>query len=123
MSITISTTGQVMATEGRNVSSARIETTKPEIKPLLTTEIPEKSAESISQSSQELQESIRELQKISDSMEHKVRFNVNEELGRIVVKIVDPATDKVIKEIPSADIQKMQLRIKETLGLLFDKQI
>jgi flagellar protein FlaG len=80
-------------------------------------------AEKIARNSNELEESIRELQKLSNSMDRKVQFKVNEELDRVVVKIVDPATDKVIKEIPSADIQKLQIRIRETLGLLFDKQI
>jgi flagellar protein FlaG len=84
---------------------------------------PDTVADRLADNSKALDESIRELQRLSDSMDRRVRFNVNEELGRVVVKIVDPDTDKVIKEIPSADIQKLQIRIKETLGLLFDKQI
>ena len=48
-------------------------------------------------------------------------FNVNEEIDKVVVKIVDPSTNKVIKEIPSEDIQKLQARIRETIGLLVDE--
>jgi flagellar protein FlaG len=123
MSLSLNTVGQTMAMDGRNVSSTRTENTKPEIKPLLVTTEPGLVAEKLAKNSIDLDESIRELQRLSDKMDRKVQFNVNSELGRVVVKIVDPATDKVIKEIPSADIQKLQIRIKETLGLLFDKQI
>jgi flagellar protein FlaG len=123
MSISINTVGQAMAMEGRNVSSARIENAKPEYKPLLVTTEPGVVAAKLARNSHELDESIRELQKLSDKMGRKVQFNVNKELGRVVVKIVDPSTDKVIKEIPSADVQKLQIRIKETLGLLFDEKI
>jgi flagellar protein FlaG len=123
MSISLNTVGQTMATDGRNVSSTRTEITKPEEKPLLITTEPGIVAKKLAENSNDLEESIRVLQRLSDKMDRKVQFNVNNELGRVVVKIVDPATDKVIKEIPSADIQKLQIRIKETLGLLFDKQI
>jgi flagellar protein FlaG len=123
MSISINTVGQTMAMEGRNVSSTRIESATPDTRPSLITTEPEVVAAKLARNSHELEESIRELQKLSDRMDRKVQFNINKELGRVVVKIVDPSTDKVIKEIPSADIQKLQIRIKETLGLLFDEKI
>mgnify|MGYP003426118257 FL=1 len=56
-------------------------------------------------------------------MGRKVQFNVNQELDQVVVTIVDPSTNNVIKEIPSADIQKLKVRIRKTIGLLFDEMI
>ncbi|MBO5137195.1 MAG: flagellar protein FlaG [Spirochaetaceae bacterium] len=82
-----------------------------------------KVAESIVQNLAKVKQDVQELQKISDAMGHEVRFNVNEELGQVVVKIVDPSTDKVIKEIPSADVQHLQIKIRETIGLLIDEKI
>jgi flagellar protein FlaG len=105
------------------MSPARIEGAPPEPKATFVMPDPETVAQRLVDNSSALDESMRELQKLADSMDRRVQFNVNKELGRVVVKIVDPSTDKVIKEIPSADIQKLQIRIKETLGLLFDKQI
>jgi flagellar protein FlaG len=52
-----------------------------------------------------------------------LRFSVNEEINRVVVKVLDANTDKLIKEIPPAEIQRLIARIKETIGLLFDEQI
>ena len=39
------------------------------------------------------------------------------------IKVMDPDTDKVIKEIPPVALQKLQIRIKEALGLLFDEKV
>jgi flagellar protein FlaG len=70
----------------------------------------------------ELEENIRELQKMSDMMDRKIQFSVNKELDRVVVKIVDPTTDTVVKEIPSRDMQNLQVHLRETLGLLVDEK-
>lgn len=62
-----------------------------------------------------------QLQKMSDLVSaRKVLFNVNDELGSVVVKIVDPNTEQVLKEIPSKDIQNLKIRIRKTIGILFD---
>lgn len=81
------------------------------------------TAEDIEQDLEKVKKAVQELQQMSNFLDRKLQFNVNEELGRVVVKVVDSSTDKVIKEIPSAEVQKMQIRIKEVLGLLFDEKI
>ena len=53
----------------------------------------------------------------------RLKFSVNEEIDRVVVKVVDGTTDKVIKEIPPEEIQKLVARIRETIGILFDEEI
>ena len=53
----------------------------------------------------------------------KLQFNVNKELGSVVVKIIDTNTNQVLKEIPSEDMQKLKLRIRKAIGNLFDEVI
>lgn len=66
---------------------------------------------------------VQQLQKVADSMGNKIRFNVNEELGQVVVKIVDPSTDKVLREIPSEDMQQLRITIRHTIGLMVDEVV
>ena len=69
-------------------------------------------------------ETVEEIQKVSDIvLGHKLQFNVNKELGRVVVKVLDPSTNAVIREIPSEELQKIQLQMKHTIGLLFDELV
>lgn len=64
----------------------------------------------------------KQMESISAMFDRKLQFKVNEDLQKVVVKVIDGNTDTVIREIPSAEIQKLQLRIKEALGLLFDEK-
>ena len=50
----------------------------------------------------------------------KLQFNVNKELGSVVVKIVDTTTNQVLKEIPSEDMQKLKLRLRKAIGNIID---
>ncbi len=62
-----------------------------------------------------------EVQKVSEIvLGRKVQFNVNQEIGQVVVAIVDPQTNRVIKEIPSAEEQKLKAKIRRSTGHLFD---
>jgi flagellar protein FlaG len=74
-------------------------------------------------SADEVRRSVELLEQTFRLFNKKLRFSVNEEINRVVVKVLDAKTDKLIKEIPPAEIQRLIARIKETIGLLFDEQI
>jgi len=66
-------------------------------------------------------EDAKEIQQVSEIvLGRKVQFNVNAELGQVVVAIVDPQTKRVIKEIPSADEQRIKAKMRRSTGHLFD---
>jgi flagellar protein FlaG len=72
---------------------------------------------------QEIGKSLDILRETFRLFNRRLKFSVNEEIDRVVVKVIDGTTDKVIKEIPPEEIQKLVARIKETIGILFDEQI
>ena len=53
----------------------------------------------------------------------RLKFSVNRELNKVIVKVIDGSTDEVIKEIPPEEIQRLQARIRDAIGLLFDEKI
>lgn len=66
----------------------------------------------------------QDLQRLSDIVKgHKLRFNVNNELDEVVVTVIDSSTNEIIREIPSEDLQKIQIHMKQAIGLLFDEMI
>lgn len=80
--------------------------------------------QNITENIAQVKEDVRQLQRLSDAvMGRKVTFSVNQELDQVVVSIIDPSTDRVIKEIPSQDVQKLKVRIRKAIGLLFDEMI
>ncbi|MCX7788614.1 MAG: flagellar protein FlaG [Spirochaetes bacterium] len=69
------------------------------------------------------EQNLKELEGLTRFLNRRLKFSFNEELQQVVVKIVDGETDKVIKVLPPEEVQKLHLRIRETLGILFDQLI
>lgn len=121
---TISTIGR-MAMDGQSVYSnfSQQKVHVPEIK----SPMPETASEVLKNfeaNKAETEASARELQRLSDLVTgHKLQFNVNQELNKVVVRVVDTSTNEVIREIPSEDLQRIQARMKHAIGLLFDEMI
>ena len=81
-------------------------------------------AQNIEQSVAQTKEASQQLQRLSEIVsDNKLQFSVNKELGSVVVSIVDASTDKVIKQIPSEEIQNLKLRIRKAIGNIFDEVI
>ncbi|HTX72067.1 MAG TPA: flagellar protein FlaG [Rectinemataceae bacterium] len=70
----------------------------------------------------QLQSMIHDMQKVSEAFNRRLSFSINEKLGQVVVKVIDSDTDKVVREIPPVELQRVYERIREVIGLLFDKK-
>ena len=123
---TISNIGLNTAMEGlyNNSSSVKnVQASKPVFKQLNIAD-GARDVDNLVENNAQVKADAQQLQRLSDIvMGRKLQFNVNEELGSVVVKVVDPSTNQVIKEIPSADIQKLKINIRKAIGVLFDEMI
>ncbi|MBQ5472977.1 MAG: flagellar protein FlaG [Treponema sp.] len=125
---TISSLGQAMAMDGLNAYNVQVSQMKQNSVDAASqkTVVPSGSevAENIVQNAADVKADAQQLQKMSDLISgRKLQFNVNNELGSIIVKVVDPNTNQVVKEIPSEDMQKLKINIRKTIGALFDQLI
>jgi flagellar protein FlaG len=64
-----------------------------------------------------------ELEKVSLAFNKKLKFEVNHQSHDVIVKVIDPETDKVIKVLPPEELQRLHSRLRETIGFLFDERI
>lgn len=123
---TISNIGLNTAMEGlyNNSSSVKnVQASKPVFKQLNIAD-GARVVDNLVENNAQVKADAQQLQRLSDIvMGRKLQFNINEELGSVVVKVVDPSTNQVIKEIPSADIQKLKINIRKAIGVLFDEMI
>ncbi len=118
--------GQTLAMDGHSfntfLGNKKVQhiTTEPTIFPNTAAEVSKTLADNLTKT----KEAVQEIQKVSNLvLGHKLKFNVNNELGRVIVSVVDPSTNKVIREIPSEDLQKIQIQMKHAIGLLFDEMV
>ena len=123
---TIIMNGQTMAMDGQKVYNA-FSPQKGEAKVSVKGTLPNSASEVLQNfeaNQADLEASVQELQRLSDIVTgHKLHFNVNDELNRVVVTVVDASTNEIIREIPSKDIQRIQARMKHAIGVLFDEMI
>ena len=122
MSIEITSIGQQLTAMDRRLEGSVNSSLRTTSEALQTAETAAKTPET-EQSQAKLLKVVEQIQSISNMFDRKLQFRINNELDEVVVKVIDSNTDKVIREIPSAEIQKLQIRIKEALGLLFDETI
>lgn len=125
---TISSLGQTLAMDGLNLNSSavtpakNISTQKASAVNTLKTPTGSEVVDNLVQSMAEIKADAQQLQSMSDRvMGRELQFNVNKELGSIVVKVVDPSTNQVVKEIPSEEIQNLKIRIRKAIGIIFDE--
>lgn len=57
------------------------------------------------------------------SMGTTAKFQYNEDINRITITIQDRETDKIVKEIPSEEMQKMIEKLHTMRGLLMDQEV
>ncbi len=55
--------------------------------------------------------------------ETKIKYSVDEQDNGFIIKVMDKKTDKLIKEIPSHDIQVLRKHFKNHMGVLFNELI
>ncbi|GHU92580.1 hypothetical protein FACS189479_02010 [Spirochaetia bacterium] len=71
----------------------------------------------------EISQTAANLEQISLAFDKKLKFVVDHESHEVIVKVIDSATDKVIKVLPPEELQRLHSRIKETIGFLFDERV
>lgn len=67
-----------------------------------------------SESAQMLQEVLQ----ISDTLNRKVKFSIDTDSNRVIVRIVDKETNEVIRELPPEALVKLHKKMKEAMGIL-----
>ena len=71
----------------------------------------------------EIRKAVAQLEKMVTQFNRRFDISVNENINRIVVKVIDTESDKVIKEIPPEEIQHLLIKLQEMMGLLVDEKI
>ena len=65
----------------------------------------------------------QDIERIGDAFNKKLKFEVDQSSNQVIVKVIDKDTDKVIKELPPEELQRLHSKLKETIGFLFDQRV
>lgn len=107
-------------------TAAKAEAVKHEAARAEIAEVHKKEAERQEQARKQIKELepvLRELEQTSSFLHRRLKYSINSDLNRVIIKVVDADTDKVIKELPPEELQRISMRIREAVGLLIDEEI
>ena len=71
---------------------------------------------------EQLTQALKDVQEAIKPVAQDLRFSIDQDTGETVVKIVDSATDKVIKQIPSKEMMAIAQAIDKLQGLLHKQE-
>lgn len=70
-----------------------------------------------------LEEKVNQLNETVEIFHKRIHFQIHEETERIMVQVIEKATDEVISEIPPEKVLDLVARIEEMIGLLVDERV
>ena len=70
----------------------------------------------------QLERALENIRRVVEPVAHNLRFTVDEDTGRTVVKVLDSATDQVIRQIPSEEVLSIAKALDKLSGLLLEQK-
>jgi flagellar protein FlaG len=70
----------------------------------------------------ELQKIVEELNKALNPLNSSLKFKFNDKIDFLTVKVVDTKTNETIREFPPKEALKLMEKMREIVGMLFDKK-
>ncbi len=71
---------------------------------------------------EKLAEAVDKLNKTALVFDRSIRFQIHDKTKEFMVAVVDQNTSRVIREIPSKDVLDLVAKMRDYIGLLFDKK-
>ena len=71
-------------------------------------------------SEDQVKQAVQKIQGAVDNLAHNLRFSIDEDTGKTIIKVMDVHTDEVIRQIPSKEAIEIARTLDKVQGLLFN---
>lgn len=71
----------------------------------------------------QLEQVAQQLQDFMGEMNRSLQFQVDEDSGRDVIKVIDKSSGELIKQYPSEEVLSLVSKLSETAGILIDQTV
>ena len=71
-------------------------------------------------SEDQVKQAVQEIQGTVDNLAHNLRFSIDEDTGKTIIKVMDVHTEEVIRQIPSEEAVEIARTLDKVQGLLFN---
>jgi flagellar protein FlaG len=84
---------------------------------------PKVRQDTVQETRENIEKSLQNIEEVVSHFNRRFKIRLDDEINRIIIKVIDRDTDKIIKVIPPEEIQHLIAKINEMMGLLVDKTI
>ncbi len=77
---------------------------------------------SINEIKKELQRITEELNNAMNPLNTEIKFHFNDKIDELTVKVIDKKNNEVIREFPPKEALRLMEKMRELVGMLFDKK-
>ncbi len=65
---------------------------------------------------------VAQLEKAIERLNVELKLEVDRDSNTVVVKVVDPETKKILRQIPEEELLEIRKRMEELIGVLYDRE-
>ncbi len=69
---------------------------------------------------EQVKQAVQKIQGTVDNLAHNLRFSIDEDTGKTIIKVMDAHTNEVIRQIPSKEAVEIARTLDKVQGLLFN---
>ena len=104
-------TAEIRQARANEMSNAQVQTEQP---------VPQ--TEKVEASRQQLEEAVKAVNDFLQPINNSLQFNIDDETGKTIVKVVDATTNELIRQFPSEEMLSIAKAIDQMKGLLIQQK-
>lgn len=74
-------------------------------------------------SREEIEKSLVKINELAKSLSRKLSFSYDDRIEKIVVKVMEGDSEKIIRQIPPEEMIRLSLRMDEIMGMLINQNV
>ncbi len=114
---------EVNAMRRDSMSAETMKPTEPQASKQVQPEVHTRQGTGQQYSVEELQEAVESLNQTVDAVDRALEFDIHQDTNRILVRVVDKATEEVIREVPPERVLDLMAELRKLVGLLVDEKV
>ncbi len=71
---------------------------------------------------EKIQQAVQDIRRAVEPVAHNLNFSIDRESGKTVIRVVDSATQELIRQIPSEELMSISRSLNRLAGLLLQEQ-
>jgi len=68
-------------------------------------------------------QAVHDMREYAQSIDRDLKFNVDDDSGRLIITVIDPETDKIVRQIPPEETLHILRNMERGAGTLFNNKV